>query len=99
MTGLQEENILPNSFDSSFNWFDTSCQINSMGLPPTTQDKDCLGLPNISQRITIPTGTKMERKYPRTYMAQEEMVAQILNQKEFQTSLLEAPHFNKRINP
>ena len=99
MTGLQEENILPNSFDSSFNWFDTSCQINSMGLPPTTQDKDCLGLSNISQRITIPTGTKMERNYPRIYMTQEETVAQILSQNEFQTSLLEARHFNKRINP
>ena len=99
MTGLQEENILPNFFDSSFNWFDTSCQINSMGSPPTTQDKDCLGLLNISQRITIPTGTKMERKYPRTFMAQGEIVAQLLNQNEFQMSLLEARHFNKRINP
>ena len=99
MKGLIEGNILQNSFDSSFNWFDTSCQINSMGLPPTTQDKDCLGLPNILPRITIPAGTKMERKYLRTYMPQKEMVAQILNQNEFQTSLLEARHFNKRINP
>ena len=97
MICLQSEYRLLNTSYFPRNWFDTTCRINLMGVRLKARDSDCPVLQNTLQKTTNQTGTNLNKK---TYMIQEEeLIALIINQKELQMNLLEALHFNKKINP
>ena len=97
MICLQSEYQLLNTFCFPLNWFDTTCRINSMGVRLRTRDRECPVLQNTLQKTTNQIGISLDKK---TYMIlEEELTALMINQKELQMNLLEALHFNKKINP
>ena len=97
MICLQSEYRLLNTSYFPRNWFDSTCRINLMGVRLRTRDRDCPVLQNTLQKTTNQIGISLDKK---TYMILgEELTAPMINQKELQMNLLEALHFNKKINP